>query len=241
MTRDIANCLLLCSNLHKTFDDRIWVFFPKGPNTLVAHFLQAAPDQAALYHNVAAHPVQCGPHFLYARFAWAIMSLLRAYLSKSTPRKVKVVEFEHLRTAKRHKSSGSVGTEFTTQSTVAGPSLSGGADHYSVGVQIHESAGSTDEQGELEEDLILMERRLPELEGMPESQKPKSWYPGWRRIERMKQTWAAADRKRSVHSQDAQQVAMGDQYATTGCESVTSALVTSDDSGEDNRPHLQGD
>lgn len=124
---------------------------------------------------------------------------------------------------------------------MAGPSLSGGADHYSVGVQIHESAGSTDEQGELEEDLILMERRLPELEGMPESQKPKSWYPGWRRIERMKQTWAAADRKRSVHSQDAQQVAMGDQYATTGCESVTSALVTSDDSGEDNRPHLQGD
>lgn len=172
------------------------------------------------------------------------MSLLRAYLSKSTPRKVKVwvasesewqerimdgqqlrryvrpsrsasptkrprgpedasVEFEHLRTAKRQKSSGSVGTEFTTQSTVAGPSLSGGADHYSVGVQIRESAGSTDEQGESEEDLVLMERRLPELEGMPESQKPKSWCPGWRRIERVKQTWAAADRKRSVHSQDA--------------------------------------
>jgi hypothetical protein len=29
MTRDIANCLLLCSNLDKTFDDRIWVFFPR--------------------------------------------------------------------------------------------------------------------------------------------------------------------------------------------------------------------
>jgi hypothetical protein len=88
MTKDIANCLLLCSNLHKTFDDRIWVFFPKGPNTLVVHFLQAAPDQAALY--VTARPVPCKPHFVYARFAWAIISLLRAYLSKSTPRRVKV-------------------------------------------------------------------------------------------------------------------------------------------------------
>jgi hypothetical protein len=78
MTRDVANCLLLCSNLHKTFDDRIWVFFPKGPNILVAHFLQAAPDQAALYHNVTARPVQCKPHFVYARFAWAIISLLRS-------------------------------------------------------------------------------------------------------------------------------------------------------------------
>jgi hypothetical protein len=34
---------------------------------------------------------------------------------------------------------------------------------------------------------------------------------------------------------------MGDQYTATGCESVTSALITSDDSGEDNRPHMQGD
>jgi hypothetical protein len=90
MTRDIANCLLLCSNLHKTFDDRIWVFFPKGPNTLVAHLLQAVSDQAALYHNVAARPVQCEPAFLHTRSAWAIFSSLRAYFSKSTPRRVKV-------------------------------------------------------------------------------------------------------------------------------------------------------
>lgn len=90
ITRDIANCLMLCSNLQKTLDDRIWVFFSKGPNILVAHFLQAAPDQAALYHNVATRPVQFEPRFLYARFSWAIFSLLRPYLSRLTPRKVKV-------------------------------------------------------------------------------------------------------------------------------------------------------
>jgi hypothetical protein len=69
MTGDVAKCLLLCSNLHKSFDDRVWVFFPKGPDTFVAHFFQAVPDQAALYHNVAMHPLQCEPHPLYVRFA----------------------------------------------------------------------------------------------------------------------------------------------------------------------------
>lgn len=90
MTRDVANCLLLCSNLHKPFDNRIWVFFPKGPDTLVAHFLQAAPYQAALHHNVTTRSVQCNPHFVFARFAWALISSLRAYFSKSTPRETKV-------------------------------------------------------------------------------------------------------------------------------------------------------
>ena len=59
MTGDVAKYLLLCSHLHKSFDDRVWVFFPKEPDTSVAHFLQAAPYQAALYHNVATHPLQC--------------------------------------------------------------------------------------------------------------------------------------------------------------------------------------
>lgn len=79
MTGDVAN-----------FDDRVWVFFPKGPDTFVAHFLEAGPYQAALYHNAATGPLQCEPHLLHVRFAWAIISLLRAYLSKSTPRKFKV-------------------------------------------------------------------------------------------------------------------------------------------------------
>jgi hypothetical protein len=72
------------------------------------------------------------------------------------------------------------------------------------------------EQGELEEDLVLVRRKFPELEGMPESQKPTSWYPGWRRVERMKQTWAAADRKRSVSLPDAQQDVVSNWYAVTG-------------------------
>ncbi|TIA28395.1 hypothetical protein D6C78_10766 [Aureobasidium pullulans] len=132
MTGDVAKCLLLCSNFHKSFDDRVWVLSPKGPDTIVAHFLEAASYQAALYHNVVTHPPQCEPRSLDVRFAWAIMSLLRAYLSKSTSRKVKVwVASENDR---------SVGTEPTVQSTVTGLSLFGDTDDYSNGDYIHSSS-----------------------------------------------------------------------------------------------------
>jgi hypothetical protein len=91
--------------------------------------------------------------------------------------------------------------------------LPGDVDDYSRRIQIHASTDLDDEQRELEEDLALMRRKVPQLEGMPESQKPTSWYPGCRRVERMKQAWAAADRKRSVPPPDAQQIRQFLPYA----------------------------
>jgi hypothetical protein len=70
------------------------------------------------------------------------------------------VELDDLRTTKRHKFSRSIGTESTMQSIVIGPSLTNGPDDYSDGVQIHKLADSADEQGELEEDLVLTVRHL---------------------------------------------------------------------------------
>jgi hypothetical protein len=96
--------------------------------------------------------------------------------------------------------------------------LPGDVDDYSRRIQIHASTDLDDEQRELEEDLALMRRKVPQLEGMPESQKPTSWYPGCRRVERMKQAWAAADRKRSVPPPDAQQIVSSDQRAVSGRE-----------------------
>jgi hypothetical protein len=153
------------------------------------------------------------------------------------------VELEDLRMTKRHKYSRSVGTdsESTAQSTVTDPSLAGDADDYSDLFQIHASTDSADEQRELDEDLVLIGRRFPQLEGMPESQKPISWYPGRRRVERMKQTCIAADRRRSVLSPDAQHVVASDQYTVTGCESVTLAPIIGEDSGDDNCSRMQGD
>lgn len=64
-----------------------------------------------------------------------------------------------------------------------GPILVGDANDYSGGIQIRRSVDSADEQGELEEDLALMNRRFPKPEGMPESRKPKSWYLDCRRMD----------------------------------------------------------
>jgi hypothetical protein len=153
------------------------------------------------------------------------------------------VEFKDLRITNGHKYSRFVGTdsESTAQSTVTGSSLAGDADDYSGRIQIHASTDLDDEQRELEEDLALMRRRFPQLEGMLESQKPTSWYPGCRRVERTKQAWAAADRKRSVPPPDAQQIISSDQRAVSGRESVPFAPITSNDSGDDSFSRMQGD
>jgi hypothetical protein len=65
-------------------------------------------------------------------------------------------------------------SESTAQSTVTSPNLAGDADDYSGRIQIHASTDLDDEQRELSEDLALMRRKFPQLEGMPESQKPTS-------------------------------------------------------------------
>jgi hypothetical protein len=124
---------------------------------------------------------------------------------------------------------------------VTGPSLAGDADDYSGRIQIHASTDLDDEQRELEEDHALMRRKFPQLEDMPEPQKPTSWYPGCRRVERMKQACAAADRKRSVPPPDAQQVVSSDRYAVSGRESVLFAPTTGNDSGNDSFCRMQGD
>lgn len=121
------------------------------------------------------------------------------------------------------------------------PSLIGDGNDCRGSVQIRGSADLADEQAELEEDLALMRRRFPELEGMPESQKPTSWYPGWRHFERMKQAGVAADRKRSITPLDAQQIDASDQYGVTGRQSVLFAPITDDDGGDDNSSHKQKD
>ena len=239
-TRDPANCVLLRSDLHKTFDDRIWVFYPKERDTFVAHFLQTAPDQAALYHNVATHSLQCEPRFLYARFAWAILPSLGGYLSGSKPRRVKiwnetdadwkeeVLHGEKLRErvsgsrsrsprkrARRPEQSDAETqvSEETTQSSrlstrdqssvidnLPEASLTSSAENHDANVLERHDSRSYDEDLELEQDMLTLQRTLPNIETMTESQKPKTWYPGWRAIARMKNQWLDRDRERSCDS-----------------------------------------
>jgi hypothetical protein len=82
LLKDPGNMLLIRSDLHKPFDDRLFMFFPKG-------------DLSQLYHNVEIHPVpHCCPEFLFARFAWSVFPLLGGFLSRRAPRFVVTVNAE---------------------------------------------------------------------------------------------------------------------------------------------------
>jgi hypothetical protein len=97
-----GNMFLIRSDLHKSFDDRLFVFFPKGPQgSLVLHTLQQVPDLSQIYHNVQLHPIpHCCPEFLLTRFAWSIFPLLTDFFYRRVPRYVVTVEETGKRTAR---------------------------------------------------------------------------------------------------------------------------------------------
>jgi hypothetical protein len=271
VTKDVANCLLLRSDLHKTFDDRSWVFFPKGADhTVVVHFLRAAHDQAALYHNVSAHPLGTDAHFLYARFAWAIFVLLAPSLYKPDVIKVKMLneskvdwqvetikgiqlrqrvnssrsrsptkrsrqpddndaEHDGVRTAKKQKLSNTVGLSFGR--TVSGPSLphSDGDFDYNHHIRLTTSADPSLEAREIEHDLTLLPR-------IPENYEPRSWYPGWRRVARLKAEWVDRDRARSL-VRGATQPAVGSDGAEIDREATSDDLPSVDGDYDDDNVH----
>ena len=71
---DVANSFLLRSNIHTTFDRyKMYVFARKQPQWAV-YFLEPTMDLKNLYHNtpITLAP-SISPHFILARFAWAIL------------------------------------------------------------------------------------------------------------------------------------------------------------------------
>jgi hypothetical protein len=94
MLKDPGNMLLVRSDLQKPFDDRMFLFFPKGPRgELVLHCLQQSPDVSWCYHNVQLHPIpHCRSEFLLARFAWSIFPLLAGFLSQRVSRSIARVD-----------------------------------------------------------------------------------------------------------------------------------------------------
>jgi HNH endonuclease len=95
LLKDPGNMLLIRSDLHKSFDDRSFVFFPKGPQgSLVLHTLQQIDDLSQIFHNVQLHPIHCCPESLLARFAWSIFPFLTGFLCRHVPRYVVTVDEE---------------------------------------------------------------------------------------------------------------------------------------------------
>lgn len=79
LMRDISNAVLLRKDIHKAFDDRMMMFFPKDSKGFAVHVLEPAPDLCLLYHNSRIN-FKGGVQFLFVRFAWCIFPLLASFM-----------------------------------------------------------------------------------------------------------------------------------------------------------------
>ncbi|KAI0190183.1 hypothetical protein EV127DRAFT_365495 [Xylaria flabelliformis] len=91
---DNRNIVRLNSNLHRLFDQRLFVVAPKPPYAFAIHVLNndgAAREFAHSYHNVPIHTQYregiCR-EFLFARFAYNVFPLLRDFFNPELPREV---------------------------------------------------------------------------------------------------------------------------------------------------------
>ncbi|KAI4116749.1 MAG: hypothetical protein LQ345_002884 [Seirophora villosa] len=73
--------MLLRADLHRAFDKRRFTFLPKKQCTLVTHVFESE-SLRAIYHNVALNTTYNAPEYLFARFAWTILPLVKQFLRR---------------------------------------------------------------------------------------------------------------------------------------------------------------
>ncbi|KAI4090079.1 MAG: hypothetical protein LQ344_004950 [Seirophora lacunosa] len=78
---DDANTMLLRADLHRAFDKRRFTFLPKKECTLVTHIFESE-SLRDIYHNVALNTTYNAPEYLFARFAWTILPLVKQFLRR---------------------------------------------------------------------------------------------------------------------------------------------------------------
>lgn len=83
---DANNMIPLRADLHKSFDDRKFVFVPKD-RELVVHMLWPSNELSLLYQNSRLHPMDSVPReYLFTRFAWALFPMLEGFLQGNEER-----------------------------------------------------------------------------------------------------------------------------------------------------------
>ncbi|KAH8653250.1 hypothetical protein BGZ60DRAFT_419826 [Tricladium varicosporioides] len=89
LQNDTSNLILLRSDLHEAFNDRLFCLYPKG-NDFAVHVMEPTRDIGLLYHNTRIHPINaCRAEFIYTRFAWSLFPALSGFLmDRSTTRLV---------------------------------------------------------------------------------------------------------------------------------------------------------
>lgn len=75
---DDANIMLLRADLHRSFDKRRFTFLPKQQGILVTHVFESE-SLRDLYHNVKLNQTYIAPEYLFARFAWTVLPLIKKF------------------------------------------------------------------------------------------------------------------------------------------------------------------
>lgn len=87
---DICNAVALRSDIHRAFDDRMFVFVPKESRWVV-HFFGLTNSLGRLYHNIVLElDPHISPNLLLARFAWTVFPLLSGFLKVGSDRKLRL-------------------------------------------------------------------------------------------------------------------------------------------------------
>lgn len=81
LTCDIQNCILIREDLHTVFDSGAFALVPKM-GTMYVHFLKHGPNYAPVFHNCTTVKMDIAAEFLYARFAWAVLPLVKNFASR---------------------------------------------------------------------------------------------------------------------------------------------------------------
>ena len=89
-TNDISNVIALRADVYRVFDAGGFVIVRKNSNWVV-HFLNSTTDLGRIYQNIAIDlSSDISPHFLLARFAWAVFPKLKVFLSTGFPRRLRL-------------------------------------------------------------------------------------------------------------------------------------------------------
>lgn len=92
-TEDSANSMHLRADVHAWLDARGWTMVPKATpqgHRYVANVLDPAqaPEFFSWYHNVELRLARQAPEYLFARFAWTVIQLVKPFVISLSPRAV---------------------------------------------------------------------------------------------------------------------------------------------------------
>lgn len=223
-----SNMCVLRNDVHWMFDQHFFTFVPKQ-GQLVVHFLDtdALPACRAFHNASVSRPTDLAGEYFLARLAVAVIPKTRTFNRRYGTLQVKSTK----KRARGEDSEGGGGKKpKPAQEDKNDSSMGGPAVPTPRNADADSNDNVDDEERELEEDMKLAMRRLPYIfcpDWVPANPKlafPEAyrahqvdtldWYPGRRRVQRMKEAYVTANPQ--VRATSSRDTAEGDSESSAG-------------------------